>query len=136
MKTITMIFDRCLTILGCGLIMIVLALAPISYATAYSETRSGDRAVEIAKKARDRVERNGKRLKASSHSLFKEFAERTVELQKLIDTRQRLDKTGFLAKGDPEGYARRAHINAKILTEVGELKKVTDKHLASLLSSL
>jgi len=136
MKTIIRIIDRRLTVIGCGLIMIVLALAPVSYATAYSETSSGDRAVDIAKKARDRVERNGKRLKASSHSLFKEFAERTVALQKLIDTRQRLDKAGFLAKGDPEGDARRAHINAKILVEVGELKKVTDKHLASLLSSL
>lgn len=128
--------DRQLTIIGCGLVVLVLLLTPLSHATPYSETKSGDRAVEIAKQARDRVERNGKRLKASSHVLFKEFADRTVELQKLIDTRERLDKSGFLTKDDPEGDARRAHINAKILTEVGGLKKVCDSHLESLLSSL
>jgi len=41
MKTIIRIIDRRLTVIGCGLIMIVLALAPVSYATAYSETSSG-----------------------------------------------------------------------------------------------
>ena len=97
-----------LSVVGGGLIISVLCLEPVSDASTYPETQSGDRAVEIAKQARDRVERNGKRLKASAHTLFKEFAERTVELQKLIDTRQRLDKAGFLAKGDPEGDARRA----------------------------
>ena len=136
MKMIIGKIDRRLAVVGGGLFIFLLAFSSTSHALPYSETKSGDRAVEIAKQARDRVERNGKRLKASSHSLFKEFAERTVELQKLIDTRQRLDKAGFLSKGDPEGDARRAHINARILTEVGELKKVTDKHLASLLNSL
>jgi len=119
-----------------GLFLLIIIEAPMTYALPYSETKSGDRAVEIAKQARDRVERNGGRLKASSNLLFKEFAERTVALQKLIDTRERLEKSGFLAKGDPEGEARRAHINAKILTEVGELKKSSDKHLDGLLSSL
>jgi len=128
--------DQKLAIIGCGLVVLVLLLSPLSHATPYSETKSGDRAVEIAKQARDRVERNGKRLKTSSHTLFKEFADRTVELQKLIDTRERLDTSGFLTKGDPEGDARRAHINAKILTEVGGLKKVCDSHLEDLLSSL
>jgi hypothetical protein len=92
--------------------------------------------VEIAKQSRDRVERNGKGLKSSSHALFKEFAERTVALQKLLDTRESLEKAGFLTKGDPAGDARRAHINGKILMEVGELKKVCDRHLSGLLSSL
>ena len=68
--------------------------------------------------------------------MFKAFAERTVVLQKLIDTRERLAKSGFLNKGDPDGDARRAHINGKILLEVGELKKVCDKNLNSLLHSL
>lgn len=97
---------------------------------------SSDRAVEIAKQSRDRVERNGKNLKASSHKVFKEFAVRTVALQKLINTRRELEKAGFLKKGNPDGDARRAHINAKILSEVGELKKVCDKHLESLLFAL
>ena len=134
MKTTIRKIYRRLTVIG--LTMFALSLAPISDASTYPETQSGDRAVEIAKQARDRVERNGKSLKASSHMLFKEFAERTVELQKLIDTRQRLDKAGFLAKNDPEGDARRAHINAKILVEVGELKKITDTRLTGLLNSL
>jgi len=97
---------------------------------------TADRAVEIAKQSRDRVERNGKNLKASSHKVFKEFAKRTVGLQKLINTRRDLEKAGLLKKGDPDGDVRRAHINAKILSEVGELKKVCDKHLDSLLFSL
>ena len=134
MKTILKKIDRELTVIG--LTIIVLLLASVSDASTYPKTRSGDRAVEIAKQARDRVERNGKRLKASANTLFKEFAQRTVELQKLIDTRQRLDKAGFLAKGDPEGDARRAHINAKILVEVAELKKTTDLRLTGLLDSL
>jgi len=37
MKTIIRIIDRRLTVIGCGLIMIVFGpLAPVSYATAYS----------------------------------------------------------------------------------------------------
>ncbi len=136
MKTMRKGIHAGLTVGAGALLMLTAAFAGISHALPYSETRSGDRAVEIAKQARDRVERNGKRLKTSSNALFKEFAERTVALQKLIDTRERLDKSGFLAKGDPEGDARRAHINAKILMEVGELKKTTDAHLESLLNSL
>jgi hypothetical protein len=136
MKSIRKQPHQRLAVTAAGFFLLVLIQAPVSYALPYSETQSGDRAVEIAKQARDRVERNGGRLKASSNALFKEFAERTVALQKLIDTRERLDKSGFLAKGDPEGEARRAHINAKILTEVGELKKSTDRHLEGLLNSL
>ena len=97
---------------------------------------TADRAVQIARQSRERVERNGKRLKASSHGLFKEFAARTVELQKLIDTRGQLEKAGLLTKGDPEGDIRRANINARIIKEVGELKKVCDGNLDSLLQSL
>jgi hypothetical protein len=99
-------------------------------------TEDADRAVEIAKRSRDRVERNSNNLKASSQAVFTEFAERTATLQKLMDTRNALEAAGFLTKGDPEGDARRAHINGRILTEVGELKKVCDKNLDSLLFSL
>jgi len=101
MKTIIRIIDRRLTVIGCGLIMIVLALAPVSYATAYSETSSGDRAVDIAKKARDRVERNGKRLKASSHSLFKEFAERTVDITEAHRYPSTIGQGRFFSKRRP-----------------------------------
>lgn len=117
-------------------LLFFLASAPFCFAATYLPPESADRAVEIAKQSRDRVERNGKRLKASSHALFSEFAERTGTLQKLIDTREKLEKAGFLAKGDPDGEARRAHINAKILMEVGGLKKACDKHLDSLLDAL
>jgi len=111
-------------------------LASPSLAALNTPAESADRAVEIARQSRDRVERNGKTLKASSHALFKEFAEKTATLQKLIDTRRELEETGFLTKGDPDGDARRAHINAKILMEVGELKEVCDKNLDSLLYAL
>ncbi len=97
---------------------------------------SGDRAVTIAKQSRDRVERNGKVLKASSHQLFSEFAKRTEVLQELIDTHKNLESGGFLDKNDPDGKARRAHLNAKILLEVGELKKACDVHVVNLLRSL
>jgi hypothetical protein len=97
---------------------------------------SADRAVEIARQARDRVERSGKSLQGSSQSLFKEFAERTVELQKLLDARRQLEESGLLAKGDPDGDARRAHINGQILIEVGELKKACDRHLTGMLAAL
>jgi hypothetical protein len=97
---------------------------------------SGDRAVVIAKQSRDRVERNGKILKDSSSALFEEFARRTQVLQELLDTHKNLEEGGFLDKNDPDGRARRANLNAKILVEVGELKKVCDQHVGILLRSL
>lgn len=136
MKSMRKQLNQNLVMTAGSLFLLIVVQATVSHALPNPETRSADRAVEIARQARDRVERNGGRLKASSHALFKEFAERTVALQKLIDTRERLDASGFLAKGDPEGEARRAHINAKILTEVGELKKAADARLEGLLSSL
>jgi len=119
-----------------GLVMVI-AAASISYASVPSvEIGAADRAVEIARQARDRVEISSKGVKASSDVLFKEFAERTAELQKLLDTRVNLENAGLLAKDDPMGDARRAHINGKILVEVGALKKVCDKNLDGLLRSL
>ena len=99
-------------------------------------TDSADRAVEIATRSRHRVEQNSKSLKVSSEVIFKEFAERTATLQKLLDTRRQLEDSGLLQKEDPDGDARRAHINGKILVEVGELKNVCDTHLDSLLYAL
>jgi hypothetical protein len=121
--------------LGC-IMYIPVFYIQIAIASQNLTSTSPDRAVEIAKNSRDRVERNGKTLKASSQAVFKEFADRTVALQKLIDTRRELGDAGFLTKGEPAGDARRAHINAKILMEVGELKKVCDKNLDSLLYAL
>ena len=129
-------YNRTAMFLPVTIFLLILFIAAFSNASANLAAESPDRAVEIAKQSRDRVERNGKNLKASSHVVFKEFAERTVTLQKLINTRRELDKAGFLKKGDPDGDARRAHINAKILTEVGALKKVCDRHLESLLFAL
>jgi len=96
----------------------------------------GDRAVEIAKQSRDRIEASGNMLKASSGEMFSEFAVRTGELQKLLDTRERLDQAGMLDKDDPMGRARRSNINARVITEVGKLKQVCDNNLDKLLMSL
>lgn len=95
-----------------------------------------DRAVEIARQARDRVEYSGQSLQSASQTLFKEFAETTVKLQRLIDVRQNLEASGLLAKGDVDGDARRAHINGKILLEVSELKQACDQNLTTMLSAL
>ncbi len=133
MRTIKLI--RFAIFLGC-LMYVPVFYAQIAIASPKSTPMSPDRAVEIARKSRDRVERNGKTLKASSQAVFKEFADRTVALQKLIDTRKELEDAGFLTKGEPDGDARRAHINAKILSEVGELKKVCDRNLDHLLYAL
>lgn len=95
-----------------------------------------DRAVEIAKRSRDRIENSGKVLKESSEQMFTEFAGRTAELQKLLDTHQQLDEAGMLSKDDPLGRARRANINARIIAEVGKLKQVCDDNLDRLLASL
>ena len=132
----TKYFKSRATFLPLPVFLIILSIASVTDATPNVAAESPDRAVEIAKQSRDRVERNGKNLKASSQAVFKEFAERTVALQKLINTRRELNEAGFLKKGNPDGDARRAHINAKILTEVGALKKVCDKHLDSLLFAL
>ena len=122
--------------IGTGLVLVLVA-ATTGYGSVPSvNIGEADRAVEIARQARDRVEISSKGVKASSDILFKEFAERTAELQKLLDTRMNLENAGLLAKGDPMGDARRANINGKILIEVGELKKVCDKNLDSLLRSL
>lgn len=111
-------------------------LFTVSYADASTGNMNADRAVEIAKQSRDRIENSGKLLKHSSGKMFSQFAARTGELQKYLDTRQRLEKAGMLSKDDPLGKSRRANINAKIILEVGKLKGVCDDNLDSLLISL
>ncbi len=116
---------------------LVLATASASYATVdRTNIEVADRAVQIARQARDRVEMSSRGVKASSDALFKGFAERTAELQKLLDTRINLEKAGLLEKGDPMGDARRGHINGKILLEVGKLKDICDSRIDELLRSL
>lgn len=97
---------------------------------------AADRAVEIAKQSRDRIETSGNMLKESSQAMFTEFAERSGELQRLLDTRERLEQAGLLSRDTAEGRARRAHINARVISEVGRLKDVCDNHLDPLLTSL
>jgi tetratricopeptide (TPR) repeat protein len=122
--------------IGAGLAL-VLVTATAGYGSVPSvDIGDADRAVEIARQARDRVEISSKGVKASSDVLFKEFAERTAELQKLLDTRMNLENAGLLTKGYPMGDARRANINGKILVEVGKLKEVCDKSLDGLLRSV
>jgi DNA polymerase III delta prime subunit len=120
-------------------ILTLLGVMAVMYAdVAFSATQAvhADRAVEIAKRSRDRIENSGKVLKESSETLFFEFARRTGELQKLLDTRQQLENAGMLSKDDALGRARLAHINAGIIAEVGKLKQVCDTNLDDLLTAL
>lgn len=118
------------------IVILVCQLFAVNYINASTADMSADRAVEIAKRSRDRIENSGNLLKESSGKMFFEFATRTGELQKLLDARQRLDKAGLLDKNDPLGKARRANINARIISEVGKLKAVCDENLDTLLLSL
>ena len=54
---------RRMAVLGCSMVMMFLGLVVVSPASSYKKTKTADRAVEIAKRARDKVEQNGKRLK-------------------------------------------------------------------------
>jgi len=126
---------RNLMLTGGVLLLLGAVMAP-PVAASYGNAQSPDRAVRIARKSRSLVERSGNDVKQSSQALFKEFAERTAALQELLDTRQQLEEAGLLDKNDPAGQARRAHINGKILTEVGKLKSSCDKNLGELLRSL
>lgn len=124
-------------VLWSGLAMIVSIIAfPVTGQTAFSTNQTPDRAVQIAKKSRSRVERSGNDVKISSQILFQEFADRTLALQELLDTRKQLESAGLLNKNDPEGAARRGHLNGKILMEVGRLKKACDQNLGDLLRAL
>jgi hypothetical protein len=139
MEVKPMISDRLMNaflIFLAAIILLVCQLLASTYAEASTENMDADRAVEIAKRSRDRIENSGKLLKKSSGKMFSEFAERTGELQKYLDTRQRLEKAGMLSKDDPLGKSRRANINAKIILEVGRLKGVCDENLDPLLMSL
>ena len=120
---------------GFGAIALVISF-PLSGQASFTTEQTPDRAVQIAKKSRSRVERSGNDVKMSSQVLFQEFADRTVALQELLDTRKQLEDAGLLDKDDPEGAARRAHLNGKILMEVGELKNSCDQNLDDLLRSL
>lgn len=114
---------------------ILVVMVFIQLVTAY-EVYAADRAVEIAKRSRDRIETSGSMLKKSSQAMFSEFAKKTAELQRLLDTRQRLEAAGLLSRDNPKGRARRANINARIILEVGYLKEVCDQHIDPLLISL
>ncbi|MDA3789748.1 MAG: hypothetical protein PF503_14790 [Desulfobacula sp.] len=134
-----MISDRVLNailILLAVLVIFVYQVISMTYANAATGEMNPDRAVEIAKRSRDRIENSGSLLKQSSQKMFSEFAERTGELEKFLDTRQRLEKAGMLSKDDPLGKSRRANINARIILEVGKLKGVCDENLDLLLMSL
>jgi tetratricopeptide (TPR) repeat protein len=122
--------------LTCTLCSLVPMLAAPVWASIPATTASADRAVQIARQSRDRVELSGKGLHEAADTMFQEFADRTVALQELLDTRKELEAAGFLNRTDPDGAARRANINGKILTEVGILKSVCDQNLPELLSAL
>lgn len=128
-----MISDRLLNVIIIFLAVIVLMVAQLIVST---YVNAADRAVEIAKNSRDRIETSGSVLKQSSQKMFSEFAVRTGELQKFLDTRDRLEKAGMLSKDDPLGKSRRANINARIILEVGKLKDVCDQNIDPLLLSL
>lgn len=132
-----MISDRLVDI-WVAILTILVAIVIFHVTSVFASTPEvyADRAVEIAKRSRDRIESSGKFLKVSSEKMFYEFAQRTGELQTLLDTRKQLEEAGMLSREDSLGRARRANINAKILSEVGKLKAVCDNNLDTLLSSL
>lgn len=115
--------------------MLFFAVA-VGMAGATTGQETADRAVEIARQSKDKVERSGKLLQASSKDMFTAFAASTAEFQRLLDARQQLEDAGLLSTDDPDGRARRAHINARILTELGVLKDACDKNLDNLLGAL
>lgn len=119
----------------CFITVLLVCLAALSLTRPAAADRP-DRAVEIARRASRRVESSGQGLQDSARQVFQAFAERTVNLQKLIDTRRQLEESGLLDPKDPDGAARRAHINGRILVEVGELKMACDAHLGGLLHAV
>jgi len=104
-------------------LMAVVSIPSYGNATLMNSS-SPDRAVQIAKKSRSRVERSGNEVKVSSQALFQEFSDRTVALQELLDTRKQLESAGMLDKDDPEGKARRAHLNGNPFTVTGSFRCV------------
>ena len=117
-------------------ICLVSLFLPALTASCFGKVNTADRAVEISQNAKNQVERSGMRLKKAADVLFKEFAQRTAELQKLINTRKELKAAGLLDKDDPQGRLRLSHLNAKILSQVAELKKAADHNLMPMLDSL
>jgi len=112
-----------------GFVLLIFFINSIAYATI-------DRAVQIARKAKNNVEYRGKHLKAISDKVFREFALKTSELQKLLDTRKHLDQAGLLDSNDHMGKLRKRNLNAKIIANIGELKEICDNNIDALLSAL
>jgi len=89
-----------------------------------------DRAIRIIQQNKQKVEQSGKILKKTTDEFGKEFAEKIGEIQFLINLKRDLERQGELDQ------PRRQVIDGQILVKLGELKKITDKHLPSLLSTL
>lgn len=107
----------------------LVAGGPVSAQTALP---SGDRAVDISKNARERVNRSGKQLVSSSKAFFSAFAAKTGELQDIIDTKKSLQESGMLDSNP----AIEPNLNARFMTAVGGLKEACDTHVQELQQSL
>ncbi len=90
---------------------LLMTVSPVSAEN--SGLANADRAVQIARQSRDLVEASSKGVQSASENLFRQFAQRTLALQKMLDTRRELEAAGFLNKNDPDGSARLAHIKKK-----------------------
>ena len=98
----------------------------------WAQVPSGDRAMEISKRAREDVNRSGKQLVSSSKAFFSAFAAQTSELQNILDTKKSLKKAGMLKSNEEI----EPNLNARFMVSVGELKKACDKHMLQLKRSL
>jgi len=98
----------------------------------YAQVPAGDRAVEITRRARKDVNRSGEQLVSSSKAFFQAFAERTSDLQNILDTKKALENSGMFESNE----AIEPNFNARFMVAVGELKESCDKHLLQLRRSL
>lgn len=98
----------------------------------YAQVPAGDRAVEITRRAKKDVNRSGEQLVSSSKAFFQAFAEKTSDLQNILDTKTALKNSGMLESND----AIEPNLNARFMVAVGELKESSDKHLLQLRRSL
>ncbi len=112
-----------------GIVTAFLLIMPLML---YAAVPSGDRAVEISKRARQSVNESGERLVSSTRAFFQAFAEHTTDLQEILDTKRALRDSGMLEnRPDIE-----ANINARFMNKVGALKKGCDEHVQELTRSL
>jgi len=111
-----------------GLICLLVLVPPAARAS----IPTGDRAMELSRRAREDVNRSGKQLVSSSKDFFQAFAAHTSELQDILDTRKALKNSGMVESNKEI----ETNLNARFMVAVGKLKQACDKHIVDLMRSL